>query len=157
MRLNILVILSAAYLCLAQDRNLQTVKQTFDAANIPTDLGAPFNPSVLLEVTFPENDTAPITLHAGLQVPRNETAGPPTFAFAGNVGSGPFVVAMVDLDAPSPTDHSNSQVRHFLGGNFRPSASSVGAVEGLQVHALTNSTPAVSEFKQPTPTSGIHR
>ncbi|KAK7464751.1 hypothetical protein VKT23_005958 [Stygiomarasmius scandens] len=62
---------------------------------------------------------------------------------------------MVDLDAPSPTNHSNSQVRHFLGGNFRPSsAESVGS---LQVRALGNSTPAVSEFKQPSPTSGLHR
>jgi len=57
---------------------------------------------------------------------------------------GPFVIATVDPDAPTPQDPTSAQIRHFLGGNFTPDRS------GL----LSNSTPAISEFRQPTPPAG---
>ncbi|KAI0031944.1 phosphatidylethanolamine-binding protein, partial [Vararia minispora EC-137] len=50
---------------------------------------------------------------------------------------------MVDPDAPSPQDHSHSDVRHFVGPNFHLGASG----------KLTNSTPALSEFRDPRPTA----
>ena len=78
-----------------------------------------------------------------------ETGGPPTFALTGSAGTGPFVVAAVDPDAPTPVNPTEAQIRHFLGGNFTAGADG----------ALTNSTPAISEFLQPNPplTSTAHR
>ena len=60
-----------------------------------------------------------------------------------------FVVAMVDLDPPTPQVPTEAQIRHFLGGNFHlQQAGSDG------VALLKNSTPAVSNFLQPTPPAG---
>ncbi|EEB96198.1 hypothetical protein MPER_04706, partial [Moniliophthora perniciosa FA553] len=57
--------------------------------------------------------------------------------------AGPFVVAAVDPDAPTPQDPTNAQIRHFLGGDFTNEGG-----------ALTNSTPAITSFRQPTPPAG---
>ncbi|KAH8114694.1 hypothetical protein DFH11DRAFT_1592856 [Phellopilus nigrolimitatus] len=59
---------------------------------------------------------------------------------------GTFVVAMVD--APTPQDPTNAQIRHSLGGNFALSSQDA---QGLAM--LTDSIPALSELKQPTPTA----
>ncbi|KAF9468739.1 phosphatidylethanolamine-binding protein, partial [Collybia nuda] len=112
---------------------------------IPRDLTIAFNPTALLEVSLPQATGAPITLHAGIQVPRDLTAGPPTFRLNGAAPSGPYVVATVDPDAPTPQMPTSAQIRHFLGGNFHMSSDS---------RRLTNSTPAISEFLQPTPPAG---
>jgi len=129
----------------AQDTSLKNVKRAFEAANIPHDLGITFDPRVLLEVTFPQADGTSITLHAGVHVPRNDTAGPPTFAITGGgVGHGPFVVAVVDPDAPTPQAPTIAQIRHFLGGNFFKNHSCL----------LSTSTPVLSQFQQPTPPAG---
>ncbi|TCD62350.1 hypothetical protein EIP91_007048 [Steccherinum ochraceum] len=135
---------SLAGLVAGQDTSLATVKRTFDAANIPGDLQITFNPRVLLEVTFPETTGPDIHLKAGVQLPRNATAGPPTFNIRGQPGGGPFVVAAVDPDAPTPQEPTSAQIRHFLGGNFR-------LVPG---GGLVNSTAALSNFLQPTPPAG---
>ncbi|KAF8989101.1 phosphatidylethanolamine-binding protein [Cyathus striatus] len=63
---------------------------------------------------------------------------------------GPFVIAAVDPDAPTPQNPTNAQIRHFLGGNFVPAQ--VGPL--ISTPLLKNSTPAVSDFKQPTPPAG---
>ncbi|KAL0578566.1 hypothetical protein V5O48_003416 [Marasmius crinis-equi] len=133
-----------------QDNSLAEVAKAFNNANIPRDLTLKFNPSVLLEVTLPQPSGGDITLKAGLQLPRDDTAGPPRFSIRGNAGRGPFVLAAVDPDAPSPTNTSNAQVRHLLAGNFFASS-------GGELHPLTNTTPAISDYRQPTPTSGLHR
>ncbi|KAJ7480629.1 PEBP-like protein [Mycena latifolia] len=133
------LVLSAA----GQDVSLRTVDKAFCAANIPTNLNIAFKPTALLEVSFPQTYGRPLILHAGIHVPRNDTAGPPSFRVVGNVGHGPFVVATVDPDAPTPQDPSFAQIRHFLGGNFF----------NHNGH-LVNSTPAVSEFVQPAPPAG---
>ncbi|KAE9402302.1 PEBP-like protein [Gymnopus androsaceus JB14] len=130
----------------AQDTSLAAVKAAFDAADLPEDIFFTFDPSVLLEVTFPEASGKDIVLHAGIHVPRNDTAGPPTFAVIGPAGKGPFVVATIDPDAPTPQDPTSAEIRHFLGGNFFAS--------GEPVQHLTNVTPAISEFRQPTPPAG---
>lgn len=79
------------------------------------------------------------------------TAIPPKFAIRGSngVGGDNFVVAMVDLDAPTPQAPTNAQIRHFLGGNFHPVST-----RREQVKRLLNSTAAISEFRQPTPPAG---
>ncbi|KAJ7674027.1 PEBP-like protein [Mycena polygramma] len=136
-------LLTLALVAVGQDTSIQTVKKAFTAADIPTDLGIVFNPTALFEVSLPQATGAPITLHAGVNVPRNDTAGPPSFNVVGNVGRGPFVVATVDPDAPTPQDPTEAQIRHFLGGNFFNKGGH-----------LVNSTPALSEFLQPTPPAG---
>ncbi|ETW81985.1 phosphatidylethanolamine binding protein [Heterobasidion irregulare TC 32-1] len=135
------------------DTSLSAVKGAFDAANIPSNASLTFNPSVLLEVTFPETNSPVIHLHAGIQLPRNKTAGPPTFGIHPHgsleIPTGRFVVAMVDLDAPTPQNPTSAQIRHFLGGDF-----SLGPVGLDGIAPLTNSTPALSHFLQPTPPAG---
>ncbi|KAF8989030.1 hypothetical protein BDQ17DRAFT_485996 [Cyathus striatus] len=103
-------------LAIAQDVSLNQVKKTFDDANIPADLHITFNPKVLFEVTFPEENSPPIILHAGIQLPRN--ASSPIYSVIGPASNGPFVVAAVDPDAPTRQNPTLAQVIHFLGGNF---------------------------------------
>ncbi|KAJ7600624.1 PEBP-like protein [Mycena floridula] len=142
-------ILASISLVYSQDTSLKEVKQAFIAADIPTDLTITFNPSVLLEVTFPQVTGPAITLKAGVQLPRNATAGPPTFSIVGKAGTGPFVVAAVDPDAPTPQAPTSAQIRHFLGGDF-----TAARRDSDKVHLLTNESVAVSEFRQPGPPAG---
>ncbi|KAJ7486052.1 PEBP-like protein [Mycena galericulata] len=136
-------LLTLVLVAVAQDVSIREVDKAFFAANLPANLHVVFKPTALLEVSLPQATGPPIILHAGIQVPRNDTAGPPTFHVVGDVGRGPFVVATVDPDAPTPQDPTMAQIRHFLGGNFFNEG-------GL----LVNSTPALSEFRQPTPPAG---
>jgi hypothetical protein len=52
---------------------------------------------------------------------------------------------MVDPDALTPQMPTIAQIRHFLGGDFHLDE---------QTGKLTNSTPAISEYLQPTPPAG---
>ena len=139
---------------------------------IPEDTNIIFNPTTLLEVQFPQANGSAVKVKAGAQVlqprqlsqslynislshllMRTETAIPPVFGIQRSKWADPhcdtFVVAMIDLDAPTPQNPNVSQIRHFLGDNFTlepPNRS------GLSL--LTNSTPALSDFLQPTPPAG---
>jgi len=137
----------SAALVLAQDTSLAEVKRAFDAALIPGNISLAFEPQVLLEVTFPQPSAKPITLRAGVQLLRNETAGPPIFNVIGARSKGPFVVSTVDLDAPTPQTPTSAQIRHFLGGNFFLETPRIPTL-------LSNNTAALSPFRQPTPPAG---
>lgn len=80
-------------------------------------------------------------------ISKSATAGPPVFRTIGPSGRGPFVVAAVDLDAPTPQNPTVAQIRHFLGGDFFLQTP-------REPHLLTNNTPAISQFRQPTPPAG---
>ncbi|KAF9068630.1 PEBP-like protein [Rhodocollybia butyracea] len=147
-RITHLLLLVASFIVTnAQDTSLAAVKAAFDEANLPEDIFFTFDPTVLLEVTLPQTSGKDIVLHAGIHVPRNDTAGPPSFAIGGEAGNGPFVVAAIDPDAPTPQDPTDAEIRHFLGGNFF-------TLRGGEPERLTNTTPAISEFRQPTPPVG---
>lgn len=134
----------------AQDTSLRAVKAAFEKANIPSDVHITFNPSVLLEVTFPQPSGPSITIHAGEQLPRNATVGPPHFAVRGVLPpSREFVVATVDPDAPTPQNPTVAQIRHFLAGNFVR-----GRITGLEQRQLVNETVPLSGWQQPTPPAG---
>ncbi|KAG6909253.1 hypothetical protein DXG01_001435 [Tephrocybe rancida] len=133
----------------SQDLNLNVVKRAFEDASIPANLAIKFNPSALLEVTFPESTGKDVTLHAGIQLPRNSTAGPPTFSAIGDIGNGPFLIATVDPDAPTPQAPTSAQIRHFLAPNFFANGRPFTPVQSLD-----NGTAAISEFLQPTPPAG---
>ncbi|KAJ6583028.1 PEBP-like protein [Mycena vulgaris] len=143
MHLALSSLLSLALLTAAQDTSLRAVDEAFCAANIPADLNIVFAPRALFEVSLPQAHRAPLTLHAGVHLPINATAGPPVFRVAGNVGRGPFVVAIVDPDAPTPQSPTFGQIRHFLGGDFVNHGG-----------RLVNGTPAVSDYLQPAPPAG---
>ncbi|KAF8199075.1 PEBP-like protein [Pholiota molesta] len=141
------ILLAFSAVAIAQDTSLAEVRRAFNDASIPEAIKFSFDPKVLLEVTFPQTAARPITLHAGIQLPRNATAGPPIFNVIGSHSNGPFVVATVDLDAPTPQAPTSAQIRHFLGGNFFLESSRSPTL-------LSNNTPAISEFRQPTPPAG---
>ncbi|EKM75533.1 hypothetical protein AGABI1DRAFT_132198 [Agaricus bisporus var. burnettii JB137-S8] len=123
MRLSLTLLSLFTLLVGAQDTSIRDVRRAFADANIPEDLSINFEPTALLQVTFPQRGSDPITLHAGVQLPRDSTAGPPTYAVSGTSCPGPFVIASVDPDAPTPQTPTSSQIRHFLGGNFSPRGS----------------------------------
>ncbi|KIM40870.1 hypothetical protein M413DRAFT_411724 [Hebeloma cylindrosporum] len=137
-------------LAIAQDTSLLTVKSSFDDANIPETIHLIFDPRILLDVTFFEPSGESITLHADNDSP-SATAGPPSFGVVENIGRpGPFVIAAIDPDVPTPQNPTVSQVRHFLGGNF-VFANTTASKHGGR---LVNTTPAVTEFQQPRPRAG---
>ncbi|KAF9482594.1 PEBP-like protein [Pholiota conissans] len=143
----LLVFLKFPLLGLVEDTSLAEVKRAFGAANIPETIHLPFQPQVLLKVTFPVVGAKPVTLHAGIQLPRKVTAGPPFYNVIGSQSKGPFVVAAVDPDVPTPQDPSVAQIPHFLGGNF--------FLKSLKAPTfLSNNTPAITEFRQPRPHAG---
>ena len=85
-----------------------------------------------------------------------ETTLPPTFGIripgSRELARNPFVVAMVDLDALTPQDPNLAQIRHFLGGNFDGNLKSIDLQDATV--PLTNTTPAISNFLNPTPPAG---
>ncbi|KAJ3564825.1 hypothetical protein NP233_g8041 [Leucocoprinus birnbaumii] len=148
-------ILAFATLTLAQDFNTKIVKDAFNKAHIPKDIGLNFNPTLLLEVSFPVKNRLPVTVHAGERVPINSTGGPPIFSLLSpSLGIGRhskdanFVVVAIDPDAPTPQDPSAAQVRHFLGGDYWPFK--LGPFD-ISTPLLVNTTSAVSEWLQPAP------
>jgi hypothetical protein len=94
-----------------------------------------------------------------------DTANPPIFNLVDpsdpigskGVGPGPFVIAAVDPDAPTPTDTSHAQVRHFLGGSFFTRRLALPGGGEFTTPLLSNTSAALSEWRQPTPTGGNHR
>jgi len=56
---------------------------------------------------------------------------------------------MIDIDAPTPQNPNLSQIRHFIGANFH-----LEEPNQFGVSLLANSTPALSDFFQPTPPAG---
>lgn len=139
---------------------------------IPEDTNIIFNPTTLLEVQFPQANGSAVKVKAGAQVLqprqfsqslyiiplshpliRTETAIPPVFGIQrskwADTPCDTFVVAMIDLDAPTPQNPNVSEIRHFLGDNFTLQPPDC---KGLSL--LSNSTRALSEFLQPAPPAG---
>ncbi|KAI5121061.1 hypothetical protein M0805_008577 [Coniferiporia weirii] len=147
------VLLSFTLYISGQDTSLREVEAAFERANVTEVAEITFNPSVLLEVAFPQASGPDVLVHAGVQLPRNDTAIPPVFGVQHSTSthsiSGTFVVAMVDLDPPTPQMPTEAQIRHFLGGNF-----ALGRPDARGLSLLSNSTPALSDFLQPTPPAG---
>jgi len=88
-------------------------------------------------------------MHQADHISRIATSRPPAFSLRAPVpaemGKGPFVVTIVDPDAPTPENPTNGPVRHFLGGDF------VLKDDGV---TLKNNTPAITEYVEPNPADG---
>ncbi|KAF9555133.1 PEBP-like protein [Agrocybe pediades] len=132
----------------AQDIDLHVVTRSFYQANIPQRLGIIFRPKVLFEVSFPElfvePGLLPLTITAGIRLPRNATMDEPMFRIIGDNGEGPFIILMVDVDAPTHPTPATGEFRHFLGANFFLN-------DVMDPFLLSNSTPALSEYQEPHP------
>ncbi|KAJ3505422.1 hypothetical protein NLJ89_g7424 [Agrocybe chaxingu] len=160
--------LSLVKLADAHDTSLASVKRAFQDAHIPEDLRLTFEPKIHLNVTYFLDDGntfdvypgAPLARHGSIRFSSNlstanilmklliihlitETAHPPVYHISEcHVSAGPFVVAMIDPGAQ--TNPNITQVRHFLGGDYY-----YNELNGV----FYNRTPAVTEYKQPSPPS----
>ncbi|KAF8199061.1 PEBP-like protein [Pholiota molesta] len=146
--LSLSILFAFSAVSIAQDTNVGEVRRAFTAAHVSETINFPFDPKVLLQVTYPQTDDArPITLQAGVHLPRNATLRLPIFNVVGSRSKGPFVVAAVDPDTPTPQEPTLAQVRHFLGGNFYMGSHTRPTL-------LSNSTPAISHYREPRPQAG---
>ncbi|KAF9555136.1 PEBP-like protein, partial [Agrocybe pediades] len=115
-----------------------------------------FQPRVQLHVLFPQNTTNTlISVTPGEQLQRNETALAPSYRMAGEAGTdGPFLIVMVDPDAPTPQNRSYSVVRHFMGGNYVVSHGK-GSRRHRHQHNLMNVTEAIAPYHGARPSTYI--
>jgi len=134
---------------LAQDTSLSVVQQAFLNASLVPDVLASFNPSVLVEVVFPNN----VIVNAGIMLTMSQTLDRPQFSINTTDVTGRFVVIMIDPDAPSPQNRSISDVRHMIANDMIPTGN---ATQG-GFFALTNTSQAITDFISPSPPAGAHR
>ncbi|KAF9811102.1 hypothetical protein IEO21_06651 [Rhodonia placenta] len=150
--INSLLLFTNALLVRGLDASLTLadVRQAFYEANIPQDANLTFNPSVFLEVIFPqESSSLSIVLYTpGTNLSVAAVALEPVFALVGPALSKDFVVIMVDLDVPSPSDPYLGPYRHFLGGDYVPLD-----FTPLGAFLLGNLTKPVSSWVSPAPDS----
>ncbi|KAJ1303590.1 hypothetical protein OPQ81_011773 [Rhizoctonia solani] len=138
---------------------LAEVKEKFYSEGVVPDVLPSFNPTSFLYLTYTGNlsdgSNSKVVL-PGTNFVRNDTLIPPEISVQG-VKAGPYVVAIVDPDAPSRASPTLGQIRHLLAANFTVSNTRSKYVP--QSHILKNATAAVSDYRPPTPPvgSGPHR
>ncbi|KAF8591043.1 PEBP-like protein [Ramaria rubella] len=139
----------------------QSVRQSFIQAGLVPDVLASFEPVLLLDVTYtiPETGQKKAVSPPGRNFTMPQILNQPVWSIPSDdeqLTKETFVVAMIDPDAPTPQDPTRAQIRHFLGGNFRLQGRLSAIGPGT---ILVNTTPALSEYHQPTPpnTSDPHR
>ncbi|KDN45026.1 hypothetical protein RSAG8_05199, partial [Rhizoctonia solani AG-8 WAC10335] len=137
---------------------LAQVKKKFYSERVVPDVLPSFNPTSFIYLTYTgdlsDGSSSKVVL-PGTNFVRNDTLVPPEISVQG-VKGGPYVVAIVDPDAPSRASPTLSQIRHLLAANFTVSSPSKYV---HQSYVLKNSTAAFSEYRAPTPPvgSGPHR
>ncbi|KIJ54150.1 hypothetical protein M422DRAFT_775343 [Sphaerobolus stellatus SS14] len=137
----------------------ESVRRAFIQSGLVPRVVSSFNPVLLLDVTYtiPDTEQKKVVTPPGRNFTRPQVEFTPTWSipsFDQRLTSETFVVAMVDPDAPTPEDPTDAQIRHFLGGNFKLKGH-IATGLGLGA-ALVNSTPALSEYRQPTPPNTSH-
>jgi len=131
------------------------VQKAFYDANIPQDIDIVFDPSTLLEVIFPQNSTTfPVVLSSpGTNLSVSSVTLEPSFVLAGADAFASYVIIMLDLDIPTPSNPYLAPYRHFMGGNYVPIDPGI-----LYIFPLLNTTEAISSYESPAPsTSAPHR
>ncbi|KAI0920028.1 hypothetical protein AcV7_006038 [Taiwanofungus camphoratus] len=142
----ILVIVYFLLIVSAENLTLADVRRAFYDAKIPQDLNIIFDPTVLLDVAYPEAtlDTPGTSFSETLTEPQPIfTLGNPVVPFEQN-----FVVIMLDLDAPTPQAPVISPIRHFLGGGFEPEGPVPLQSDFVE---LVSSTLPISSYLSPSP------
>jgi len=136
----------------SQDVNPAVVQATLMADGvIPDVLPSNFTPRFPFEVVF-GNAANPLPVTAGMNLTMAETATMPNFAILSNntaiIGK-PYLIAIVDPDAPSPPDRSVAQFLHFIGKDYISKALTNGTIFVLQ-----NMSAPVEPYFPPTPPNG---
>ncbi|KAF8509998.1 phosphatidylethanolamine-binding protein, partial [Hysterangium stoloniferum] len=155
------ILLSLLCVVFARTTKVQTPasqRKAFIQAGLVPDVLSSFHPKLVLDVTYtlPDTEEKKAVDPPGKNFTRPQTLNSPTWSIPfvdSKLLKETFVVAMVDPDAPTPQNPTSSQIRHFLGGDFKLEHQvGIGAV-------LVNNTPALTEYHQPTPpnTSDAHR
>ncbi|KZS89956.1 PEBP-like protein [Sistotremastrum niveocremeum HHB9708] len=122
-------------------------REAFIRSKLVPDVFTKFNPILTLGITYHVNGTA-LKVHLGNDLTIPESANRPLWSIpdiklAPRFSKKSFVIAMIDPDAPSPTNTTFAQIRHFIGGGFK-----------LEGTTLRNTTPALSEYLSPGPPVG---
>ncbi|KAJ3537199.1 hypothetical protein NMY22_g5690 [Coprinellus aureogranulatus] len=132
---------------------LGQVTTAFTDAKVVEDVVSTFNPSAYVNMMFTDPTTGHgLTPTAGQSLTMAQTSGDPQYSLIAVNGTsdprafGPLVLVMVDPDAPTPQDRSNSQIIHFLGSNF-----TLGEGTGT---ALANGSVALLRYWMPRPQNG---
>ncbi|KAG8712682.1 hypothetical protein FRC09_019576 [Ceratobasidium sp. 395] len=131
---------------------LAEVKKTFYSEGIVPDVLPSFNPKSLLYLTYKGN----LSDGSNAKVVLPGLVSRETLSVTG-LKSGPYVVAIVDPDAPSRATPTSAQIRHLLAGNL--TVSSTRSKHVIDSFLLKNSTAAINDYRPPTPPagSGPHR
>ncbi|OCH91134.1 PEBP-like protein [Obba rivulosa] len=126
--------------------------QAESLAAIPKEAHLVFNPTVYLDVIFPQANGSLVQLAtAGSTLTEAETGVVPEFAISSNASSlTGFVVIAVDLDAPFRTAPVLAQWLHFMGGAFMPEPTA-DLSPNSDVVMLSSSVKPVMTWENPDP------
>jgi len=153
MLLSKMILFSLGALIRAQDSNIQDVQAALmNSSVIPDVLPSNFTPAFPIEVVFPQSDGSNIPVTAGMNLTVAETANMPFFAIQSTnmmiIGK-PYLMAIVDPDAPSPPNRTRAQFLQFLGANYVSNN-----LTDNEVFILSNTSEAIMPFSMPTPPNG---
>ncbi|KAJ3775485.1 phosphatidylethanolamine-binding protein [Lentinula raphanica] len=143
-----LLLLSGKVLGQFSNQNLTNTTQAFSTAKIVPDVLSSFNPAALLGVEFTDPSTnQSVNVTPGFLLSMEQTMKEPQFFLTANTtipSTIPYVLVIVDPDAPTPQNNTESQFRHMLGRDFHVDNSS----------KLVNTSAALTDFVNPTPPAG---
>ncbi|KAL0949312.1 hypothetical protein HGRIS_009388 [Hohenbuehelia grisea] len=146
---SLLILLPCCYALPQRNHSPKYVRRAFTKFHIVPDVIPSFNPVATLDVIFKDQSTGKhVHVAPGKNLTVKQTETIPQFLLKTENTSlfdGPFVIALVDPDAPKPQDPKNSPFRHMLGGDFR-----VKQDDGK----LVNGSVALTEFAPPSPPDG---
>jgi len=148
------LLLALAAVTFAQDTDIQTIESSLKSAQvIPDVLPSNFTPRFPIEVAFTDPSTKQvIPVTAGMNLTTNQTTNIPNFAILSNntqiIGK-PYLIAIVDPDAPSPPNRNRSQVLQFLGINYISQN-----LTDNTLFILSNTSTPILSYKNPTPPNG---
>ncbi|KAH6899253.1 PEBP-like protein [Coprinopsis sp. MPI-PUGE-AT-0042] len=133
-----------------QDFAAQCMQAGFHDARIPEDMAFNYNPTAYMQAIYPQSSGNAMSFFPGMQIPQHATGERPSFQVHQASETGPFVIAIVDPDAPYPSAPSDGQYRHFLGSDY---------FIGDNGFDLTTNTDPISDYQAPSPPgdSDAHR
>ncbi|KAF8812284.1 PEBP-like protein [Phlegmacium glaucopus] len=128
---------------------LINVTNAFSSSHLVPNVIPTFNPIALLNVSFADTATKQsINVVPGVLLSTEQTAIEPKFSLGTSsaaLPTTPFVLVIVDPDAPTPQAPTLADFLHFLGGGFTVDSTT---------RQLTNNTAALMEFFPPSPPAG---
>ncbi|KAL1741405.1 phosphatidylethanolamine-binding protein [Schizophyllum fasciatum] len=134
-----------------------SVREAFVEAGIVPHVIPVFEPSMLLDVTFPDADAKSgdpsFIVEPGMSLSKDQVRPPPTFsisAYGADDAKGPYVALLVDPDAITPDLPILAQVCPLLAGNLTGDESREDADPLL----LLNTSAPIVKWRHPIPVVG---